>query len=517
MAKLLDFNEWKLHSLDPKKAKLVHKNGHTMDISMDSLPKLQQEQIKRLKLADGGKVAEKKEMRESTADPKSFPMASKEDVRASMAAWNKEPAQVAQAAQTPQAAPPASTEPDRAPTAEGALDIQSGLFQPAVNQEAQSLREQQAVDVDKAKAAQVIEKDQVDERQKLIEEDATNAAELKKHADEFAAYTRKSPINPNHYTESLGAGAKVASAIGLFLGGFGGGSNPAQDFLNKQIDRDIQSQKDNAEQKKTVWGAYQQLYGDQVVSNNLTKVSLNDQLLHKMALASAKLGTPQAKAAYDLAQARYSKENAQLLGVSANRVTGLKNGTIKPEGHPVDEKHSRDAMERNGIKPILSPRASERFNKLQYDPTAKPQYEELKKQYESASQADKILEGIDQTYKDLTGNATTAGRVAQLSHETLSKVPFVGEALDAVASFPSKIETESRDYDRAKTELTKSVVNALKGSQLTTEAIEKVVDANTPVKGDPEELVAKKKASIVKFIKESVRTNFLKDKHLADD
>ena len=53
-------------------------------------------------------------------------------------------------------------------------------------------------------------------------------------------------INPNHYVENMSAPQKVATAIGLVLGGFGsaftGQGNPAKQFLDQQIDRDIQGQ-----------------------------------------------------------------------------------------------------------------------------------------------------------------------------------------------------------------------------------------------------------------------------------
>jgi hypothetical protein len=73
------------------------------------------------------------------------------------------------------------------------------------------------------------------------------------------------PINENHYMENQGAGQKVANALGLILGGFKqglvGGSNPAMDFINSQIDRDINAQKARADQQNTIYGAYKNLYG----------------------------------------------------------------------------------------------------------------------------------------------------------------------------------------------------------------------------------------------------------------
>lgn len=74
-------------------------------------------------------------------------------------------------------------------------------------------------------------------------------------------------IDPNHYMESKSAGGKMATAIGVILGGLGGGmqrtgNNLALQFVNNQINRDIESQVQNMDKKKTLIGANLQLFGN---------------------------------------------------------------------------------------------------------------------------------------------------------------------------------------------------------------------------------------------------------------
>lgn len=84
-------------------------------------------------------------------------------------------------------------------------------------------------------------------------------------------------IKPNQYLENMGTGSKIASAVGLFLGGLGSAythqGNPALDFLNKQIDRDIDAQKTGLNNKLNVYHGYLQKYKNASVAEQMTRAT----------------------------------------------------------------------------------------------------------------------------------------------------------------------------------------------------------------------------------------------------
>lgn len=523
MAKLLDFAHWKLKSMDGDKALLSHKDGHSMHIAVQSLPKIQQEQIKRLKFADGGGVSDTNEgaglppaaqsARNLVTD---FPRrALSQEAVNPLANPSRFPAPAAQPEAQPQEAPQADAAPivDQS-DAQTQGDIQQGL-QGAVNSEAQALQTKAALEGKQSRAEAGLVEKNIQDRQKLADQDIAHTKELASHTDAFAKYLTQNPINEKHYAENLSTAGKVTGAIGLLLGGFsGGGRNPALDYLNKQIDRDIQSQRDRSDQQKTIWGAYHQLYGDQIVANNLAKVSLNDILLNKMKLAALKLGTPQAMAAYQLAQAQTDKNNAVTYGVTAQRITGLHNGTIKPE--PGHAQQNSDMESKYGIKPLLTPGAAAKFRQLQYNPQAKPMYEELKKQYTAADQADKALANLGPTFEKLQENATKLGRIGQVGERLAGHVPAVGDAIAGIAKLPGEFQDETKIYNSAKTALISDITNALQGTNIHGDEILKIVNNNTPLQGDSKEVVKTKRDTIEGFIKRAVSTSFGREKGLTN-
>lgn len=178
-----------------------------------------------------------------------------------------------------------------------------------------------------AKSNAQTEQADVTARQSLVQGFQKNAADFQTEQKKFIDDYTAQKINPNSYVENMGAVEKAKTAIGLFLGGFGSAftkqGNPALEYLNKQIDRDISAQQSSLDQKKTILGANQELFHDNILAMNQTRVNMNDLYNHQIQLNAAKLGTPQAKAQADMASSKFALENAQLLQQSAIRATAL--------------------------------------------------------------------------------------------------------------------------------------------------------------------------------------------------
>lgn len=116
-------------------------------------------------------------------------------------------------------------------------------------------------------------------------------------------------INPDHFMESKSAAGKVSTAIGLVLGGLGGGmlhqENAAAKFLNAQIDRDISAQKADMDKRHTLIGAYMKQYDSIHVAEQMARAT-------ELGLYSTKLEQAAAKAADPAAAARALQQSAAL-------------------------------------------------------------------------------------------------------------------------------------------------------------------------------------------------------------
>jgi hypothetical protein len=90
-----------------------------------------------------------------------------------------------------------------------------------------------------------------------------HSAEIQSVVDDI----KNSHIDPNRYMSSMGTESRMATGIGLILGGVGsgvtGGPNMALDFLNKQIDRDIQGQQAEIGKKENLVSLYSKMLGNE--------------------------------------------------------------------------------------------------------------------------------------------------------------------------------------------------------------------------------------------------------------
>jgi hypothetical protein len=108
-------------------------------------------------------------------------------------------------------------------------------------------------------------------------------------------------IDPKAYINNMSAPQKISTAIGLVLGGMGGGlmhtgGNAALDFLNKSIERDVNAQIENRNNKATVFHAMQQQYGNQQDALKMTHAFYLAKMQNDINEAAAKQGSPLALA-----------------------------------------------------------------------------------------------------------------------------------------------------------------------------------------------------------------------------
>lgn len=176
--------------------------------------------------------------------------------------------------------------------------------------------------VDEAKAEQMkgtalskANLDAASAQQSLLDDSKAKTDKIVQNMTDLTKSIQDNPINANRYWQnpdgSTNTGKKILSFLAIALGGagaaFNGGHNVALDNINRQIDNDINQQKDNLGTKKSL------------LSQNLdTYKTMSEAMAHTRsqleAIAQGQIGSANANALGPVAQA----QKEQLLG-------GLKN------------------------------------------------------------------------------------------------------------------------------------------------------------------------------------------------
>lgn len=127
-----------------------------------------------------------------------------------------------------------------------------------------------------------------------------NMAQLQMKRDQLINDINEQKIDPNRYTSSLGTGGKVMTAIGLLLSGVGAGltgkENMAAQFLQKNIDNDIEAQKAELGKKQNLLSQNLQEFGNIKDAAIMTRSQLMDITANQIAKTAAKFNDPMAKA-----------------------------------------------------------------------------------------------------------------------------------------------------------------------------------------------------------------------------
>ncbi len=602
----MDFKDWQKLEEDDKTCTLQHPKGHVMKIAMKALPKIQQEQIKRLKFAKGGDVLESGEkegvstqgeavrhhakrknpedMKQAKAEAKgraefervaSKPKlkgladggevaneepAKSEDATPPAAAPNPTTINIMTPAQAPAAAAPAIAAPVPPPTspaveyAKQPVQVRQPVIpqgRPNLNPDGQpnpsammenaqtAVKAQSDIDAAKAQAMEPVVAGYQQGSAETEQIAQKRLADYEKHVNDAAKAINEGLINPKHYQESMSSGAKASTAIGLFLGGFGtpfGGTNYAMDFLNKQIDRDIDAQKSRSDQQKTILGAYEHLYGQGVAATNATKATLLDAYKNKVDQIAVQLGTPQAaqKALQFGNEAAIQKmkliqEGAtDFRSIPGNRpaISGNAGAAkpMRPGGQPAPAPSgggASAAIPKKEAGPlhetILSPNAEAAFKAARYNPATRDQYAKLEEQYNQAKQADTALAHVNQAFQDILQTTTEGGSLGRF-HRKFDPKAIGGIGDNFVSGIANVIghgaqamtDTDNaRRYDSQKTALLGILSGAFRGTNITGGQLQEIVDQNAPEYGDSVKSAAIKLRNIRDFINQHTQRNLL--------
>lgn len=203
-----------------------------------------------------------------------------------------------------------AVQPEAAPVTTSSVAAPSAMPK-APDQELAGIHQEGA-----AKAALSEEKASIEQtRQKEVAQHLANYEQhyqaLDQEREKFMQDIKASQVDPTHYLGSQSTGQKAITAIGLILGGMGGGithqENPALKYLNAQIDRDIDAQKTELGKKQTLLSMNMQKFGQLDQAMQATRIQMLD-------LANSRIEEAGAKAESQIAKARALQASGQLKG-----------------------------------------------------------------------------------------------------------------------------------------------------------------------------------------------------------
>lgn len=225
----------------------------------------------------------------------------------------------------PQKQPAASSDQSQAPsTMAGYQQQQSGIQEEAAAQAAIG-KQQEAILKGQAQAGA----DMLSKYQQQFQD-------LNDERQNFQHDVQNNKIDPNRYMGSQNASDRMMTSVGLILGGLGGGgsSNQALDFLNRQIDRDIDAQKANLGSSETLLSGNLRQFGNLRDATDMTKVMQNDLLINKLQQISAASAAPAAKARADQLAGQLQQQVAPLMQQLAMRQSLMQPGTNTSDQDP---------------------------------------------------------------------------------------------------------------------------------------------------------------------------------------
>lgn len=465
---MLNFKDWEKTAQDDKTVTMKHLSGHTMKIFVTKLPKIQQEAIKRLKMAKGGKVQNFDDGGEASQDsssdtPAPVAPAANITINAAPAAPNPGaiPAQIPPVQQAPAVAPNFSLPPTPvAPVSNLGNPNNAALSQDAAAQLSQKAATgQEAIDAKTAQGsvpiAQSQQQNAIDTQNRIN----ASAIDMTKHADDFRDYMQTNKIDPNAFMDHKSGGAKAATALGLILGGIGGKgqNNFALDFLNKNIDRAVDAQKTNADNQKTVWGAYNQVYQNQNVATELAKASMADKVIADSNVLKSQLGTAQANVNHQnvvsdmlakrqdgiMKAALFANQTSGGQSGSSLHATPQSQGSVNPETKNGKPAYGPESADERGIwtpQPMIHDSDSEVINRMAYraangDAAAAADLKPAQDEFKQGKIADNIRSQSPRLFGILHDEATRGGQIGKMTAgANTSEVPIVGPLLSAVGS-----------------------------------------------------------------------------------
>lgn len=296
----MDFKDFKKVGITKTHTIFEHPEGHVIHVSHSSIPQKLKNEMRSIpvqKMDDGGEVQD-------------FPVS--EDVSSRLEALKGQP--VTQPSAVPLSELNLTQEPENknfTPTTPVEPKKEESIAQmaPEIGQQAAVIGGEAQIQAEhklgEAEASKAIA-EQRQLQQGIVDLQQFETARQKRHEenrqhvqDSVRAMMEHPEIDPNRYIGSMDTGQKVMTAIGLILGGIGGGmahtENMAMKFLMSAIDKDIDAQKASLDKKNTIYKANLQMLKDEDQAEDMTRAQMLEMVKLKMQQAAASQNSTIAK------------------------------------------------------------------------------------------------------------------------------------------------------------------------------------------------------------------------------
>ncbi len=158
-------------------------------------------------------------------------------------------------------------------------------------------------------------------------------------------------VDPSHFWNSKNTASKVSTGLGLILGGIGagltGGPNLAAQFLQRNIERDLEAQRADLGKKENLLGYMYKKYGNIQDASAASRAYLMTVIAGQTGLAAARSGNLQAQAVADMAK-------SQLLQGANNITASIIQGRANYEWQKYQMEWQRRIMSQ-GASPLSDP------------------------------------------------------------------------------------------------------------------------------------------------------------------
>lgn len=173
-----------------------------------------------------------------------------------------------------------------------------------------------------AEAQQADYQKQIDIQQHAQQNYQNSVATLDKERQNFISDIQNNHISPEQYWtgtknpqtgEYEGGHSKIAAGIGMLLAGFNPTNNPnaAIQFLQKQMDRNMDAQVQNMGARKTLLEANLHQFQNLNQATSMTRIMMNDALSNQINMEASKAASPLAKAAAQNAIGQLQMDSSQ--------------------------------------------------------------------------------------------------------------------------------------------------------------------------------------------------------------
>lgn len=113
-------------------------------------------------------------------------------------------------------------------------------------------------------------------------------------------------VDPNRFMNSKSTLGKILTGVGLMIGGA-----PAAEFVNKQIEQDINAQKADLDNQNTLYAQNMKVFGNVQDALQATRIQMNGMVEAQLKAAALKQASPQAIAKAQMGAAEFAAKNAE--------------------------------------------------------------------------------------------------------------------------------------------------------------------------------------------------------------